>query len=85
MGMCVSISGKSTAMDFSPGNLFASMLIGSIGFGLFIYGKKQQRLPQLVTGIVLSIYPFFVASAAWMVAIGVAVLGVLALVVRAGY
>jgi branched-subunit amino acid transport protein len=71
-------------MDFTPGNLFASIIIGAVGLGLFVYGKRQQRMPQLIAGIVLSVYPYFVASVGWMVGIGVAVVAALALAVRAG-
>jgi hypothetical protein len=71
-------------MDFSAGSLFASLIIGAIGAGLFLYGKRQQRMPQLIAGIVLSVYPYFVASVGWMVGIGAAVVAVLALAVRAG-
>lgn len=72
-------------MDFSPGSLFASLIIGTIGFGFLMYGKKQQRLPQLVAGIVLSVYPYFVGNVGWMIGIGVAVIAVLTFLVRAGY
>jgi hypothetical protein len=72
-------------MDFSAGSLFASLIIGTLGFALFLYGKKQQRLPQLLAGIALSAYPYFVGSVPWMLAIGAAVLGALVVVVRLGY
>jgi hypothetical protein len=70
-------------MDAS--SLFASMMIGTIGFGFFLYGKKQQRWPQLVTGLVLMIFPYFVGGVALMLAISGAVLGALMLAVRAGW
>ena len=66
------------------GELFLSMVIGSVGLGLFIYGKKQARLPQVVTGFVLMLYPYFVPNGWVMLAIAVALLGVLWLVVRFG-
>jgi hypothetical protein len=71
-------------MDMNPSNLMASMLIGTVGLGIFMYGKKQQRLPQLVTGLVLMAFPYFVASTAWMFGIGAGVIAVLVVVVRAG-
>ena len=36
---------------FSASFLFASLLWGSVGFGYFIYGKKQQSLSPMVGGI----------------------------------
>lgn len=66
-------------------SLFASMIIGTIGFGFFLYGKKQQRWPQLVTGIVLMVFPYFVGGVALMLAISGAVVGAMMLALRAGW
>lgn len=58
-------------MDFSnPAALFSSLLIGLIGMGMFIYGKKQGHIPALIGGIVLSAETFFVQSTLgmWLVA-----------------
>jgi hypothetical protein len=71
-------------MEFTAGSLFASLIIGSIGVGLFLYGKRQERWPQLIAGIVLSVFPYFIASAGWMVGIGAAVIAALAIALRAG-
>jgi len=60
-------------MDFSAGSLFLSLLIGTVGAGLFIYGKKQGRLPQMIGGIVLSLYPYFISNLWVMGGIAVAV------------
>ena len=69
-------------MDFSAGSLFASLLIGSIGFVLFVYGKKQQRYPHLAVGLVLMVYPYFVSGTFLMTAIAAALLGFLWFAVR---
>jgi hypothetical protein len=71
-------------MNLSPGYLMASMLVSTVGFGLFVYGKKQSRLPQLVTGIALMVYPLFVASVAWMLGIAGALIGAMWLTTRHG-
>jgi uncharacterized membrane protein len=71
-------------LDFSPGSLFASMLIGTIGLSIFLYGKKQQRMPQLIAGMVLMGYPYFVTDVAWMCGVGGAIVVGLVLAVRAG-
>lgn len=57
--------------------LLASVLVGSIGLGLFVYGKKQRRPPHLLAGLILMIYPYFVPSVALMLVIAVALLGLL--------
>jgi len=73
------------SMDFTPGQLFASFLIGTIGFGVLMYGKKQGRVPQLVVGVAMCGYPAFVSSVAWMITIFVALVAGLVVAVRAGY
>ena len=37
--------------------LLLSLIPSGIGFVLFVYGKKQARMPQLVAGLVLMVYP----------------------------
>jgi hypothetical protein len=71
-------------MDFSAGSLFASFLVSGVGFGLFLYGKKQARLPQLITGIAFMMYPYFVAGPEWILGIGAALGAGLWLALRAG-
>ena len=72
-------------VDISPAALFASMLVGTVGMAVFGYGKKQQRLPQVVGGLTLMIFPAFVGSALWMTAIAGSVMAGVWLAVRAGY
>lgn len=50
-------------MDFSPAALLASLVVSTVGFGLFRYGKHEQRLPQLVGGLALMIGPYVLGSA----------------------
>jgi hypothetical protein len=57
-------------MDFST-NLFLSMLFGSVGFGYFIYGKKQSKFIPLLVGLALCGYPYFVSNIYVMLLIGV--------------
>jgi hypothetical protein len=71
-------------MNFTPGYLMASMVVSTEGFGLFLYGKKQTRVPQLVTGITFMVYPVFVASVAWMLGIAGALLALLGIATRNG-
>jgi hypothetical protein len=71
-------------MDFSAGSLFLSLAIGTVGAGFFIYGKKQARLPQLVGGIVLSLYPYFISNLWVMGGIAVGIVAAIFIAVRAG-
>jgi hypothetical protein len=72
-------------MDLSPGSLFGSLIVGAIGFVLFVYGKKQNRMPQLIAGVILSVFPMLVSSLVLMAGITVGVIGGLVLALRAGY
>ena len=54
----------------NPAILLWGVLFSSIGLGLFIYGKRQQRLVPLLCGLCLMIYPYFVSSALLVVLIG---------------
>jgi len=71
-------------VNLSPDWLIASFFVSTIGFGLFLYGKKQTRIPQLLTGLALMIYPSFVASPLWMSLIAAGLLGGLWFGTRAG-
>jgi hypothetical protein len=65
--------------------LLASLFISSIGLGLFLYGKKQGRVPQIVVGVVLLVYTYFLSSIPWMFAIAAVLLGLLYWAVRLGW
>ena len=66
-------------MAVSGNSLLCSVLIGSDGMGLFMYGKRQRRAPHLVVGILLMTYTYFVPSIALMFAIAIALVGLLVL------
>ena len=44
----------------TAGSLLSSLAISSIGYVAFAYGKRQRRAPQLVIGLVLMLFPYFV-------------------------
>ena len=44
------------------GKLVVSFLVSGTGFVLFSFGRKQQRWPQLVSGLVLMGMPYFVTG-----------------------
>ena len=72
-------------MDETVAWLVTSLLISSIGVGLFLYGKKQSRIPQVVVGIILVGYSYFVPSVWLMIVIGAALIAILWVLVRFGY
>ena len=62
-------------MDFSLGTIVASLVTGSLGFGLYLYGKNEARTPQLVAGLLLMVYPYVVSGPLALWGIGGAILG----------
>ena len=49
-------------MSLDPTWLFMSLIPSGIGFVLFVYGKKQDRWPQMAAGLLLMVYPYFATS-----------------------
>jgi hypothetical protein len=60
------------------------MLIGSVGLGLFMYGKRQRRAPHLAVGILFMVYPYLVPSVPLMFAIAAGLAGLLYLATYLG-
>ena len=72
-------------MDFSGAGFFASLIVSTIGFSLFLYGKKQVRIPQLVIGLAMMAYPYFIDRAAITYGVAGALMGALWLATRMGW
>jgi hypothetical protein len=72
-------------MSLDPTWLFLSLIPGGIGFVLFVYGKKYQRMPLLIAGLVFMVYPYFTPTTSSLLGVGV-LLGVgLWVAVRMGW
>jgi len=52
-------------VNFTPASIFAQILFGAVGLAAFVYGKKQVVLRPLVLGVILMVYPFFIAES-WL-------------------
>ena len=65
--------------------LFVSLLISGLGLGLFGYGKKMARVPQLVAGLLLLVYPYFVPTLVPTVVIAGVVLAAMGLALWLGW
>ena len=50
--------------------LIWGMVFGAIGFGYFLYGKKQKAVVPLLAGITLFVFPYFVSNVYLLVIIG---------------
>lgn len=56
-------------MDTS--SLLWGLVLGSVGLGYLIYGRKQGAVVPLIVGLALIIYPYFVSNTFLLVGIGV--------------
>lgn len=58
--------------SLESGPLFSSLLIGTVGLAMLIYGKKAARPWWLVAGIAMCVLPYFVESVVvmWLAAVG---------------
>jgi hypothetical protein len=65
-------------------NLIVSMFAGTVGLALLVYGKKQTRIPQMVVGLLMMVYPYFMPNALFTGGVAVVLLGGLVLAVRGG-
>ena len=72
-------------MHLAAGWIFASLIISSIGFILLHYGRKMARLPQLVVGLGMMIYPYFVPGVLANVLVAAGLLAGLWLAVKLGW
>lgn len=52
-------------------NLILGLIFSSIGFGYFIYGRKQSNLVAKYCGLTLMLYPYLVTNTLALIAVGV--------------
>ena len=47
-------------LGFDPEVMLASLLPGALGFILFRYGRSMDRVPHIIAGLTLMVFPVFV-------------------------
>ena len=52
-------------------NIIGGLIFGMIGFVAFMYGKKEKSAKPFVLGLVLMIYPYFIANTIALYAVGI--------------
>jgi hypothetical protein len=72
-------------MNFDAGSILVGTLVGSVGFVLMVYGKRQSRIPHIAAGLVMVVYPFFISSWILSLAIFVVLSALLYALVRFGW
>lgn len=63
------------SQSFSAGTLIASLIWGTVGFGFFVYGKKQRSAPPLFGGVAMMGVSYFISSPAWLTVASLAIIG----------
>lgn len=53
--------------------LMWGVLFGSVGFGYFLYGRKQRAVVPLLCGLALMILPYVLTDATYLVIGGAAI------------
>jgi hypothetical protein len=61
-------------MDLSVNLLLAYLIFGVLGMYVFRYGKQNGMLSQMLIGLGLMLYPYFVSGALLTWAIGILLL-----------
>ena len=51
--------------------LLWGVIFSSIGFGFFIYGKKQRCIMPFISGLALMVYPYFVDTVSLILGVGI--------------
>lgn len=72
-------------MNIDPVWLLVSLLVSGVGFIFFNYGRKMSRAPQIVAGVVMMIYPYFIHAWLPMILVGVAISALMWAAVRLGW
>jgi hypothetical protein len=56
-------------MSLDPASLLASLIVSSVGWVFFSYGRKQRRFPQTAIGVLMLVYPYFITNVVVMLAV----------------
>jgi hypothetical protein len=59
-------------VDLDVSSIAAGFVVSGVGFVLFNYGRKMGRIPHVVIGLILMVFPYFVPSV--LVMFGIAAL-----------
>lgn len=51
--------------------LMCGVIFGSIGFGFFLYGRKQKAMVPLLSGMALMLLPFFIPNVYLLVSVSI--------------
>jgi hypothetical protein len=72
-------------MTLDANSILASLLVSGIGFVIFSYGRSQHRAPQMIAGVVLMAFPYFVTGVLAMFGVAAVVCALLWAGLRLGW
>ena len=72
-------------MNFDGNSLLAGFAVSTVGFGFFMYGKKQGRPPQILFGLISMVYPYVIGSPLLMLGIFALLSALLFIALRLGW
>jgi hypothetical protein len=72
-------------MNLSMSGIVLGILLSLVGIALLTYGRKEVRIPHMVVGGILLIYPYFIGNWIAVLAIAAFLVGGLAFVSHLGY
>ena len=61
----------------SASTLFAGVLFGAVGMGVFAYGRKQRQVGPFLIGVALMVYPYFFDDPWLLYGIGIVLIAAL--------
>ena len=70
---------------FNPSFLFASLIWSTIGFGYFIYGKKQSLWVPMIGGVIMILISYIGGTALVMSLLNLGVMAAVFVLLRQGY
>lgn len=73
-----------SGFDLSPAALLAGMVVSSVGLGLYLFGKRNERIAHLLSGMALMAAPLVVHGTVALWALCGLVVAALWLAVRLG-
>jgi len=72
-------------ISFDSGSLFASVIWGALGSGIFLYGWKQKEMAPLGCGLAMVMVSYFIDAAGMMSLVSVIILVILYWLKKQGY
>jgi hypothetical protein len=72
-------------MTIDPSWIMLQLVVGGAGFILFTYGRRQERMPHLLAGLLLMVLPFVATASTSLLLASAAVAVVTWWAVRLGW